>query len=308
MRRSPPFVVWIVPYSADASPISFPDLASKGLSAMRIFDTRGAGMRRLAGFAASTTFACVMALGATAAHATTVTGGSGLLSTFTTDLTKPGAGDPNNPGSPDLVGVSASATYDSKNIHLSATMAGAIGLTASKSSEGDQGIYIWGVNRGAGTAFLNDPKDPLSDSTTPIGGPDIKFDSFIVLTDLVNGHGDGFVANLEADGPHFIGLDATNISFSGNTIDLVMSLSNLPTHGFDISQYGFNIWPRYSEPGAPGAPPPGLGNNQFVASFLPGDHNFNASAVPEPAGWALMISGFGLVGTALRRRRLLQAA
>lgn len=29
----------------------------------------------------------------------------------------------------------------------------------------------------------------------------------------------------------------------------------------------------------------------------------SAAAVPEPAAWALMIGGFGLVGTALRRRR-----
>ena len=30
-------------------------------------------------------------------------------------------------------------------------------------------------------------------------------------------------------------------------------------------------------------------------------------AVPEPATWAMMISGFGLVGTALRRRQLLDS-
>jgi len=32
------------------------------------------------------------------------------------------------------------------------------------------------------------------------------------------------------------------------------------------------------------------------------------AAVPEPAAWALMIGGFGLAGSALRRRRLLQTA
>ncbi len=30
---------------------------------------------------------------------------------------------------------------------------------------------------------------------------------------------------------------------------------------------------------------------------------FNSAAVPEPASWTLMISGFGLIGAALRRRR-----
>ncbi|OYU15306.1 MAG: hypothetical protein CFE37_06910 [Alphaproteobacteria bacterium PA4] len=30
---------------------------------------------------------------------------------------------------------------------------------------------------------------------------------------------------------------------------------------------------------------------------------FNAAAVPEPASWAMLIAGFGLIGAAQRRRR-----
>ena len=33
-----------------------------------------------------------------------------------------------------------------------------------------------------------------------------------------------------------------------------------------------------------------------------GDTTFTLSAVPEPASWALMIAGFGMVGVAVRRR------
>jgi hypothetical protein len=36
-----------------------------------------------------------------------------------------------------------------------------------------------------------------------------------------------------------------------------------------------------------------------------GTANFNMAAVPEPASWALMIGGLGLVGVALRRRNAL---
>ncbi|WP_255602219.1 PEPxxWA-CTERM sorting domain-containing protein [Polymorphobacter megasporae] len=41
------------------------------------------------------------------------------------------------------------------------------------------------------------------------------------------------------------------------------------------------------------------------STALPTDLAFSleGGAVPEPAGWTLMIGGFGLVGTALRRRR-----
>lgn len=35
----------------------------------------------------------------------------------------------------------------------------------------------------------------------------------------------------------------------------------------------------------------------------PGDHQTAPGAVPEPASWALMIGGFGMVGAAMRRRR-----
>ena len=31
--------------------------------------------------------------------------------------------------------------------------------------------------------------------------------------------------------------------------------------------------------------------------------NFSASAVPEPASWAMMVGGFGLLGATMRRRK-----
>jgi hypothetical protein len=56
-----------------------------------------------------------------------------------------------------------------------------------------------------------------------------------------------------------------------------------------------------------------LGNEQVyfnlhTSGFPGGEIRGNLSAVPEPASWALLLSGFGLVGTALRRRRTVIAA
>ena len=43
-----------------------------------------------------------------------------------------------------------------------------------------------------------------------------------------------------------------------------------------------------------------------LADFAPDHETFTAN-VPEPATWALMIAGFGLAGTTLRRRRAVAA-
>jgi hypothetical protein len=46
----------------------------------------------------------------------------------------------------------------------------------------------------------------------------------------------------------------------------------------------------------------GISGPGFASAYI--DPVFNVSAVPEPSNWALLIAGFGLVGAALRRRRL----
>lgn len=46
-----------------------------------------------------------------------------------------------------------------------------------------------------------------------------------------------------------------------------------------------------------------ISGHSFGDAQYGGNTSFRTSAVPEPASWALFIGGFGLIGTAMRRRK-----
>jgi hypothetical protein len=214
----------------------------------------------------------------------------------------------NNPDpTPDLDVVRVSARYTATKLILSATMAGDIGTS-------DAGEYVWGVDRGTGSPLLSEP-NPLTDTTNPIGD-NIPFDAFIILGNGVvsdehdvNSGGFGVLlspyngANVghEISPTGSFGIDPGLVRISGRKITLTLDRSLLPsTGGRDFTDFTYNLWPRYGTAG---------GGNGAVTDFAPNNENFKASAaVPEAATWAFMIFGFGLAGTALRRRHLLPAA
>jgi hypothetical protein len=235
------------------------------------------GARRSLRLAAATALACLATLSAGVAGATTVTEGTGFLSTYTGPTP-----------APDLDAISATALFNSQSIFLSATMAGAIGTTP-------EGIYIWGVNRGAGTELLFHPST-ITDTTVPVG-EGVPFDAFIFL----NNQGFGRVVLLgPGPDPHPIGatdLAPGAVTIDGATISVNVPRALLPSTGFEVADYGYNIWPRFND----------ITGNFRVTDFLPDASNFLGSATPEPASWALMIGGFGLAGATLRRRRRLAA-
>jgi hypothetical protein len=211
--------------------------------------------------------AAAVTLGASAAQATTVHDGKGLLPTFDPK----GAHTTDNFA--DLDVKSATVSYDANFIYLSATMFGNIGATK-------EGFYVWGIDTGTGQDFFQTLPHPEV-------GVGVKFDTFIVL----NNDDTGGVNYLDPARGH----DAVErITHDGSTINAVIRRDILADDAtVDISKYGFNIWPRTN-----------AFTNVDITDFAPDDHNFNGSAsVPEPATWALMIAGFGVVGSALRRRR-----
>jgi PEP-CTERM motif len=82
---------------------------------------------------------------------------------------------------------------------------------------------------------------------------------------------------------------AAGVTISGDTITDVVSIASLTSEGFTPAQYGFSFWPNLGASGN--------------SDFAPNNGTFTASAVPEPASWAMMLVGFGALGAVTRHVR-----
>jgi hypothetical protein len=168
--------------------------------------------------------------------------------------------------STDLDVLSASVFYNAGTdvFTLTATMSGAVGSTTT-------GLYVWGVNRGAGTAGF---------AANGITG--VRFDRVILLRP----DGTGTVAGAGA-------LPGGSVMLSGNTITATVSGSLLPSTGFaNKLDYTWNLWPRDSA----------FAGFTAISDFAPDNANFTATPVPEPSTAALSMLGLGGL-LAWRRRR-----
>jgi hypothetical protein len=94
-------------------------------------------------------------------------------------------------------------------------------------------------------------------------------------------------------------MPTAGVTISGDTITDVVAISSLKDVTVDPEQFAISLWPVV-----------GSGFTGF-SEFVPGNGTFSAgsvvSAAPEPAGWALMILGFGGLGASLRSHRKLAA-
>lgn len=149
-------------------------------------------------------------------------------------------------------------------------------------------LQVWGINRGAGT-----PR--LSLGSPSIGGS-VNFDAVAVFF----ANGTGRVVTFPAAGAPTI-TPLNTIHVNGRGLTGVVPAALLPSRGFAPENYSFTLWSRQRVNAAVD------GTNAEIADFLPNIGGINA-AVPEPATWAMLVSGFGLAGAMMRRRRLAAAA
>lgn len=140
--------------------------------------------------------------------------------------------------------------------------------------------YIWGIDRGTGTARLNT-------GATPVGAG-VTFDAVIALNNV----GGGSINLL----PGTTSLAPGAVSIAGNNITVTVAASALPSKGvFTFDQYQWNLWPRV-----------GSGNNNQISDFAPNNSTLGVLAitpVPEPDVLAMMLAGLGLVAVVAGRRR-----
>ena len=152
---------------------------------------------------------------------------------------------------------------------------------------------------------------PVSTSVV-LGGPTSPADflslprgSFVTVgfTDetVIDGVGnDIFIREIGASGERadvFVSKDLINFIFLGTAIDSSLTAFDLASIGWTGAVVAVRIVGLDNFGGSPGF-------DVDYIQVLPG----SIGGVPEPASWAMLIAGFGLVGASARRRRAVTAA
>lgn len=144
------------------------------------------------------------------------------------------------------------------------------------------GIYVFGLDRGAGTEQFLSGAPPI--------GAGVFFDSVLALFSDATGF---FLDLVNPGGPQ--PLASGSVTIDGSTISAIVPLAMVPSTGRPAHQYTWNLWPETA-----------LGVNAQVSDFAPNASNVLVTTVPAPGALGLLASSLAAFfgGRRMRRKRI----
>jgi hypothetical protein len=184
-----------------------------------------------------------------------------------------------------------------KKLLLSVAVFGALGMAGIASSASAATIVNVGALPPANPYFYLTSGTPTSPVITAnfgatITGPSTTFDDIFEFTIPQNGTGSGSLSTSFSSALNQLTIGQVLVNGVIETLIASSGGQSLTVTGVPILNGVMNT---IEVKGATSA--------TAVAATYTGTATFAAGAVPEPASWAMMIGGFGLIGAAMRRRR-----
>jgi hypothetical protein len=132
----------------------------------------------------------------------------------------------------DVVQVDVVIDPEAKTVTFSGTMRGNIDIRSNK-------LYVFGVDRGAGAAggdlIFHGPL-----GGQPRIGDGVRWDAAIALT----ASGQALFFDALAVNPGLVPIPGVTVNIRGNQISATVPLALLPSQGFKLKEYTYNLWPR----------------------------------------------------------------
>ena len=184
-----------------------------------------------------------------------------------------------------------------KKFLLSVAVLGALGMAGMASSASAATIVNVGALPPANPYFYLTSGTPTSPIITAnfgatISGAGTTFDDIFEFTIPQNGMGSGSLSTSFSS-------PLNELTISGVMVDGVSRTLVSSSGGQSVTATGIPILNGVMNT----IEVKGVTSSTNVNATYSGTATFARAAVPEPASWALMIGGFGLIGAAMRRRR-----